>query len=97
MGSSVAQPPDLSRCLRQQQLPLPEPGGRGHAFIYISPVGAKRAEPMSGQKDQPEPMSGQKDCGPEPQAGDRDGGQVSHGGRAGAKPSAQGAAGIKQE
>lgn len=46
MGSSVTQPPDLSRRLRQQQLPLPENLAEddGDAFIYISPTGAKRAQ-----------------------------------------------------
>lgn len=46
MGSSVTQPPDLSRRLRQQQLPLPENLAEddGDAFIYISPTGAKGAQ-----------------------------------------------------
>ena len=46
VGSSVTQPPDLSRRLCQQQLPLPENLAEddGDAFIYISPTGAKRAQ-----------------------------------------------------
>lgn len=46
MGSSVTQPPDLSFCPRQQQLPLPQNLAEddGDAFIYISPAGAKRTQ-----------------------------------------------------
>lgn len=46
VGSSVTQPPDLSRRLRQQQLPLPENLAEddGDAFIYISLTGAKGAQ-----------------------------------------------------